>query len=119
MSSEAYKRVARRELQRHGRDVTMETRNAGSEDDYGDEAFNTDTTKTVTARVERKSEPRVVADDGGDETLADAEVHISDTHDPEDEPPETLFRFDGQEFETVRVDEQDSGILVCFVRRRN
>jgi len=118
MTLHNHSRTARRELLRvHGRDITLVSRTATGEDEYGD-ANISESTETVRARVVRKEQAQHDADAAGERVNADVEIHVSDEKDVTGTSPETLFRVDGQEYEVIRADNQDSGILVAECKRR-
>jgi hypothetical protein len=95
----------------------MVTRTVTGEDDYGDDILS-ESTQTVRARVDRKRTPQHVAERSGEYVDADVEILVSDEHDVSDTPPETLFRVDGVEYEVIRADDQDGGLVVADCKRR-
>lgn len=113
-----HKNAARRAIEIHGRDVTLVSRTASGSDDYGDATFS-ESSETVRARVIRNKAPQNVGSESGEYVQADVEIHLSDSHSVDDTAPESLFRVDSQEYEVVRVDDQDSGLQVAECRRRN
>jgi hypothetical protein len=95
----------------------MVTRAVTGEDDYGDESIS-ESTQTVTARVVRRKSPQHAADAAGEYVNADVEIHVSGEYDVDETPPETLFRVDDVEYEVIRADDQDGGIIVADCKRR-
>lgn len=116
MTNATLKRVARRALERAGRDVTLRNYSKTGEDDYGENYSSS--TQTVTARVVRSSVANPQRDAFGADTDADAEIYVSDqingiTDGGGDGASEVDV--DGQTYVVVQLDDQDNGqyCLLC------
>jgi hypothetical protein len=117
MTIPGHERVSRRELDVHGRDVTIVQYSFGAENAYGDRPKNQASTSTVTARVQRSTDASKRSDPDGEVTEADVTIYVKDSVTVDDGPPQTEFEVDGETYIAVRADDEDNGLLTVDCRR--
>jgi hypothetical protein len=108
------KRSTRREVREHGRDVEFVHRKQVDGEPVED---STQTEKAIVDRsnsASRRHEPygNNVHDD-------DITFLTTDNVNASDEAPATLMRVGEKEYEAVRVDDQDSGLIAIQAQRRH
>lgn len=121
MARDREKRVRRRALERHGKDVTHTTYSQSGTDSYGDPTWSS-STATVTARVDRMRRPVHVRNEAGEEVDADVRVYVKDSVtvtdiDAGDGRPDE-FTADGTDYKVLRADDQDNGLIACDCVRK-
>lgn len=121
MANDIHKRVARQELDRHGRDITHVSFSSSGTDNYEDDSFS-ESTQTVTARVDRPRSPRLVRTPGGEEVEADAKIIVKDslsiTDSGESGRPDEFRSVDGDDYVAIHADDQDNGLITIDCTRK-
>lgn len=119
MTIPGHETATRRELDIHGRDVTIVQYSFGAENDYGDSPKNEDSRTTVTARVKysQDASSSKMSMPSGEVVEAEATVYVKDTVTVDDTPPQTEFIIDGVTYITVRAADQDNGLIAVACRR--